>query len=96
MDTRQQLQDQISLAMYGVEQPVADMQTATGIKDKIAQHWINILIVRSREMKSSQPGRAIEDIVLELRAWYESQPGDKINPLLSVSGVWTICCSLIG
>lgn len=72
--------------MYGKEKTVTDMQTASGTKDKIAQHWINILIARSREMKSDQPGRPVDDIVSELRAWFENQPGEKMNPLLSVPG----------
>jgi len=62
------------------------MQTATGTKDKIAQYWIDILLQKSREMKSAHPGRGAEFIADELREWLKAQPGDKINPLLSIEG----------
>ncbi|KZP11281.1 hypothetical protein FIBSPDRAFT_899076 [Athelia psychrophila] len=86
-ETRQELNNQIGQAMYGIEKTVVDMQTASGTKDKIAQHWINILIARSREMKLNRPGRPIDEIVSELCSWFESQPGKKMNPLLSVQGL---------
>lgn len=68
------------------------MQTATGTKDKIAQHWIDILLKKSREMKSTNPSRLSENIAEELRGWLKSQPGDKINPLLSISGMTPYEC----
>ena len=83
--------------MYGVEKTVADMQTATGVKDKVAQHWINILLKKSKELKSQNPSRTAQDIAAELRQWLGEQPGDKINPLLSISGVWNPngCCQYL-
>ncbi|KIM72050.1 hypothetical protein PILCRDRAFT_82220, partial [Piloderma croceum F 1598] len=63
------------------------LQTATGIKDKIAQHWIEILLAKAREMKKASPGRSSEDIARDLEAWFIAQPGDKINPLLLVEGL---------
>lgn len=78
--------DQLDLACYGVEKPISDKQTATGTKDKIAQHWIDILLQKSREIKSNQPQRTSESIADELREWLKAQPGDKINPLLSIDG----------
>ncbi|KAL4261149.1 hypothetical protein AB1N83_008369 [Pleurotus pulmonarius] len=86
-EVREQLNKQISTAMYGVEKPILDMQTATGTKDKIAQYWIDILLLKSREMKASSPGRSSEDIASELQVWLDEQPGDKINPLLNVAGL---------
>ena len=58
------------------------LQTATGAKDKIAQHWIDILLVKARKMKAENPGNSIDEIAKELREWHEVQPGDKMNPLL--------------
>lgn len=86
-ETRQQLERQIDLAMYGVEKPILEMQTATGTKDKVAQYWIDILLKKAREIKSEQPVRTAESIADELRAWLKEQPGDKVNPLLSVAGL---------
>jgi len=64
------------------------MQTATGTKDKIAQHWIDILLKKSHEMKSDNPSQSSKSIAEELHEWLKSQSGDKMNPLLSISGVF--------
>ncbi|KAI0037418.1 hypothetical protein FA95DRAFT_1507003, partial [Auriscalpium vulgare] len=42
----------LTTAALGVQEAVDKLQTATGVKDKIAQHWINKLIVRAREQQS--------------------------------------------
>ncbi|KAJ7025042.1 hypothetical protein C8F04DRAFT_1046840 [Mycena alexandri] len=86
-ETKKNLENQIELAMYGVEAPITRMQTATGIKDKVAQHWIEILLKKSREIKANHPGRSAEDIKAELKTWFDAQPGDKVNPLLDIAGL---------
>jgi len=40
-------------------------------------------------MKSDNPSRLSESIAEELREWLKSQPGDKMNPLLSISGMFS-------
>ncbi|KAJ7780397.1 hypothetical protein B0H14DRAFT_3095767 [Mycena olivaceomarginata] len=75
------------LAMYGVEAPITRLQTATGVKDKVAQYWIDILLQKSREMKSNSPGRTADSIKEELETWLSEQPGDKVNPLLDIAGL---------
>ncbi|KAJ6480443.1 hypothetical protein C8R45DRAFT_1054393 [Mycena sanguinolenta] len=86
-ETKQTLEDQINLAMYGVEAPITRLQTATGVKDKVAQYWIDILLKKSREIKANSPGRTAESIKHELEIWLSQQPGDKVNPLLDISGL---------
>jgi hypothetical protein len=81
------LEKQLELATHGVEKPILDLQTATGTKDKVAQYWIEILLKKAREMKSAQPGRSTEAIAEELQRWLILQPGEKINPLLSITGM---------
>lgn len=83
---RSQIAEQVRLARYGISKPIETLQTATGIKDKIAQHWIEILLAKAREMKKASPGRSNEDIARDLETWFIAQPGDKINPLLLVEG----------
>ena len=41
---RTEIAEQIYAACYGVASNVEKLQTATGTKDKIAQHWIEILL----------------------------------------------------
>jgi hypothetical protein len=72
--------------MYGVESRITKFQTATGTKDPIAQYWIDILLSKARELKAAHLHRSSDDIATELKKWFEEQPGDKKNPLLSVLG----------
>ncbi|KAJ7474227.1 hypothetical protein FB451DRAFT_1351527 [Mycena latifolia] len=85
--TKKTLEEQIRLATYGVEAPISKLQTATGVKDKVAQYWINILLEKARQMKVDKPGRNADSIATELQTWLENQPGDKINPLLDIAGL---------
>ncbi|KAJ7129877.1 hypothetical protein C8R43DRAFT_896658 [Mycena crocata] len=86
-ETKKTLEEQIDLAMYGVEAPIGRLQTATGVKDKVAQYWIDILLKKAREMKANNPDRTADSIVNELRDWLSAQPGDKVNPLLDIAGL---------
>jgi len=72
------------MACYGVASNVEKLQTATGTKDKIAQHWIEILLRKAREIKA-QPNpdkKTAKELVNEIFDWFKAQPGEKFNPLL--------------
>ncbi|KAJ7073776.1 hypothetical protein C8F01DRAFT_1271598 [Mycena amicta] len=86
-ETKKTLAQQLELALQGVKAPIDKLQTATGVKDKVAQYWIDILLEKARRMKAEHPSRNADDIATELRAWLAEQPGDKINPLLDFSGL---------
>ncbi|KAJ6610166.1 hypothetical protein B0H10DRAFT_2293750 [Mycena sp. CBHHK59/15] len=75
---------QIRLATYGVAAHVDALQTETGTKDKIAQHWIEILIQKSREMQVETPGRLVDDISTELLIWLSNETDQPYNPLLDL------------
>jgi hypothetical protein len=82
---KETLAKQFKLAATGIESHVTDLQRDTGVKDKTAQYWIDILIQKSRELKASIPDKdKRSDHVLK---WFESQSGDKINPLLDITGL---------
>jgi hypothetical protein len=70
------------MAMRGFSTPIENLQTATGTKDKIAQHWIEILLKKARQMKADDPSHSTDEIAAELAQWFKEQPGDKVNPLL--------------
>lgn len=76
--------EQIRLATYGVEAHVEAIQTSTGMKDKMAQHWIEILITRARSLRAAQPGACPDTISTELLAWLGTQTDQPYNPLLDV------------
>jgi hypothetical protein len=44
------IEQQLWTACSGVQSSVDVLQTKTGVKDKIAQHWINILVPTARQL----------------------------------------------
>lgn len=50
-ETLDEIRSQLWDACLGVQGAIETRQTVTGIKDKIAEHWIAILIKRSRELQ---------------------------------------------
>ncbi|KAL6304652.1 hypothetical protein BKA93DRAFT_817379 [Sparassis latifolia] len=84
-ETREVVIEQLKLAALGVAQKVADHQTATGVKDKIAQHWIEQLIKKAREIKATEPGHSSESISDELAEWLKSETAQPFSPLLTIS-----------
>ncbi|TFY66993.1 hypothetical protein EVJ58_g1912 [Rhodofomes roseus] len=53
-DTIAEIKAQLLAACLGVQDAVDDMQTQSGVKDKIAQHWIEILIPRARALQQER------------------------------------------
>ncbi|KAL6301292.1 hypothetical protein BKA93DRAFT_819090 [Sparassis latifolia] len=83
--TKEAILEQLRLAAFGVAQKVADHQTASGVKDKIAQHWIEQLIQKAREIKASEPGRSSESIADQLAEWLKTETAQPFNILLTIS-----------
>lgn len=50
-NTLNEIQSQLWDACLGIQGNVETRQTITGVKDKISEHWIAILIKRSRELQ---------------------------------------------
>jgi hypothetical protein len=48
------IKKQILAACLGVQDAVEKLQTVIGIKNKIAQHWIDILVVKAREKQAAK------------------------------------------
>ncbi|KAF7351461.1 hypothetical protein MSAN_01578200 [Mycena sanguinolenta] len=75
---------QIRLSTYGIASRVEALQTSTGTKDKIAQHWIDILIQKAREAQAASPSRDVDEISTELLIWLREQTNEPYNPLLDL------------
>ncbi|KAJ7658930.1 hypothetical protein B0H14DRAFT_2659262, partial [Mycena olivaceomarginata] len=45
---------QIKTACFGVESAIEALQTETGVKDKIAAHWIGLLIAKTRNIQQEK------------------------------------------
>ncbi|KAJ6629606.1 hypothetical protein B0H10DRAFT_1776091 [Mycena sp. CBHHK59/15] len=76
--------EQLRLATRGVASHVDALQTSTGTKDKIAQHWIELLIPKSREMQAADSTRSVDDISEELLLWLAKETVQPYNPLLDL------------
>lgn len=89
-ETRRNLASQLALAMLpGGKGKVEELQKDTGTKDKLTQHWLDILFLKAREAYSKAPKTPdrIEAVAFDLNKWLESQPGEKWNPLLDIPGM---------
>ncbi|KAK7437483.1 hypothetical protein VKT23_018555 [Stygiomarasmius scandens] len=85
-EIKESLNKQLSAAMTGIAARVEELQKLSGTKDKVTQYWIEILLKRARELKAD-PTKTDGDVINELTEWLAAQPGDKMNPLLDISGL---------
>ncbi|KAJ4464605.1 hypothetical protein C8R41DRAFT_872068 [Lentinula lateritia] len=83
-DIRNCVLEQIRLATYGVASHVEKLQTKTGTKDKIAQHWIEILLKESSKQHREHPETTKDEISEAMLTWLASQTNQPYNPLLDV------------
>lgn len=51
-ETISEIDSQLHAAALGIRQTVTDMHTSSGVKDHIAQHWIELLMVRGAELRT--------------------------------------------
>ncbi|THV06317.1 hypothetical protein K435DRAFT_645468 [Dendrothele bispora CBS 962.96] len=86
-ETKESLNKQLKVAMTGIASRVEELQTQTGTKDKVTEHWIGILLTCARELLDADPGKSKDTLVNELTEWLDAQPGDKMNPLLDIAGL---------
>ncbi|KAJ3737709.1 hypothetical protein DFJ43DRAFT_1128788 [Lentinula guzmanii] len=81
-----ELQKQMEAAMTGVEAKVTKLQTESGVKDRITETWIEKLISRARAYKADTD-LTDEEITTNLAEWLDKEPGEKMNPLLDITGL---------
>jgi hypothetical protein len=76
---------QLTLAMTGVAKSVSSHQTLTGVKDKIAQHYVDILLEMARERLKDR-NQTLQQVKEELTTWLknEAAPAQPYNPLLDM------------
>ncbi|KAK1222588.1 hypothetical protein PQX77_014561 [Marasmius sp. AFHP31] len=81
-----ELQTQLRLACEGVNKPIKDQQTETGIKDPFTQYWVDDLLQRFKSMRAQNRAIPKEVIAAELRKWVEENDDDIITGFLTLSG----------
>ncbi|KAF8883784.1 hypothetical protein CPB85DRAFT_1493392 [Mucidula mucida] len=82
-----ELEKQLHLACSGVAQHVKDSQSATGIKDAYAQHWIQDLISRFHATKSDPKNtKTPEEIKADLIQWVMDNQDKIYSGFLTIDG----------
>ncbi|KAJ7189318.1 hypothetical protein GGX14DRAFT_580795 [Mycena pura] len=87
-EIRASLEQQLDLACTsGDLTSVEKFQRSCGTKDKITQYWIEQIVAQAHAIKEQEPGCSKVEITTRLRSWLDDQPGDKMNPLLDITGL---------
>jgi hypothetical protein len=86
-EIRTELDEQLRLATLGQDAAIAARQRASGTKDKITEHWIQKALALVAEIKDKEPCCSSGDIAARVKKWLDEQPGDKMNPLLDITGL---------
>ncbi|KAJ7203485.1 hypothetical protein B0H12DRAFT_1035514 [Mycena haematopus] len=84
-EIRENLGRQLQMAMHGNKKGIEDLQRGTGTKDKVSQHWIDLLLKRADDLHRASPRQSKAQIASEIKTWFDQQPGDKWNPLLDIT-----------
>ncbi|TEB34139.1 hypothetical protein FA13DRAFT_1707728 [Coprinellus micaceus] len=82
--TRESVNKQLCLASFGVAAPIERLQTADGVKDKIAHHWMDIMLERARALKVAEPLLSADEVSAQVLAWLESKTMKPYNPILEI------------
>ncbi|KAF7296843.1 hypothetical protein MIND_00915600 [Mycena indigotica] len=86
-EIRLELTKQLEMATMGSSAAIEARQKETGTKDKLAQFWIEKVLAQVTSMKTANPSRSQKSIAAEAQQWLDQQPGDKMNPLLDITGL---------
>ncbi|KAI0071057.1 hypothetical protein K474DRAFT_1566504, partial [Panus rudis PR-1116 ss-1] len=87
-ETVREINSQLLHACLGVQETVDAMQSEKGIKDKIAQYWIEILLTKAREQQHARLiNPQTKDQCLKGTLRNQLRPGDHYNPLLGLDSL---------
>ncbi|KAJ7208195.1 hypothetical protein GGX14DRAFT_365577 [Mycena pura] len=84
---RNQLLEQLRLATRGDLKTIKESWTATGTKDKVTVYWIEQALAEFASVRAREPAASIDEISAHVQTWLDAQPGDKMNPLLDITGL---------
>ncbi|KAJ7048004.1 hypothetical protein C8F01DRAFT_1008807 [Mycena amicta] len=86
-EIRTELQKQLRMATNGNAAAIEAEQKASGTKDKLTQYWIERVLAHVQALVAENPGRSKDDVAAEAWTWLQEQAGDKMNPLLDITGL---------
>lgn len=84
--TKAEIREQLHRAAEGSLAPVTAMQTASGIKDRVAQRWIEKVITQAKELKQEHPELSVKEVQQRTIQWLDTQTDDPWSPLLCFAG----------
>ncbi|KAJ7222568.1 hypothetical protein GGX14DRAFT_352846 [Mycena pura] len=84
---RDRLREQLRLATRGDMKTIKESWTATGTKDKVTVYWIEQALAQFASIRNREPAASIDEISARVQTWLDAQPGDKMNPLLDITGL---------
>ncbi|KAF8522366.1 hypothetical protein JB92DRAFT_3081973 [Gautieria morchelliformis] len=80
-------EQQLWMAAEGKPAPVSAMQTATGVKDCVAQIWIGRVSSQAKKLKKENPSWTLTQVQGTVKAWLDAHPGNPWSTLLSFPGL---------
>lgn len=89
--TLQEIKKQLSKVAQGRLKPVTDMQTETGVKDRVTQVWISRLISKAKCLKKENPSWSELKVQQAVQAWLDERSSEPWSPLLSFPGKGAFC-----
>ncbi|KAK6997334.1 hypothetical protein R3P38DRAFT_2563581 [Favolaschia claudopus] len=78
------VQQQIELACEGNESELKKNYTATGVKDKYTEHWVNDIL--SQFKKAVESGKDKDVVTAELKQWVKDHSDDIYSAFLTTDG----------
>lgn len=64
-----------------------DKQTATGVKDKLAQHAIEKILAQHQVLKVTQPSLTKAELIAKLEKWVDKNIDAIISASLTIEGM---------
>lgn len=82
-ETHKAIVDQLHTATTGVAKHVTDKQALSGVKDRLAQHSVEILLKQHRDLKKTKPKA---DVIAHLQKWVNAHETMIISSSLTIDG----------
>jgi hypothetical protein len=97
--TKSSLEAQLAKILDGAPSSVAAMSTATGVKDKYFQHFVDKLAAACAKIKAQQQAdpnlRGHDYLIQELKKLRDTMPFDIFSPSLRLDGAHNSLCYII-
>ncbi|KAJ6528118.1 hypothetical protein B0H19DRAFT_1214630 [Mycena capillaripes] len=99
-DTVAKIKEQIRSACLGVASVVENLQTESGVKDKISVHWIELLLDRARKIQQARARQLVKQGIIneiqeEMFDWVIMQPPERYEKLDEQTRILVRPCEIL-